>query len=58
MVKLIIAPIAVALALYLFVEFYKFSSDEEKTAFVRGSFKAVVFLSIAILLLTAFVVLF
>lgn len=58
MFKLIIAPIAVALVLYLFVEFYKFSSPEEKTAFVRGAFKAVVFLSIAMLLLTTFVVLF
>lgn len=58
MFKLFAAPILLALAIYLFHSFYKFSSPEEKTAFVRGSFKAVVFLSIAILLLTTFVVLF
>lgn len=58
MIKLIVVPILLALLLYLFHSFYKFSSPEEKISFVRGAFKAVVFLSIAMLLLTTFVVLF
>lgn len=58
MIKLIVAPILLALLLYAFHSFYKFSSAEEKMSFVRGAFKGVVFLSIAILVLTTIVVLF
>lgn len=57
MLKLFLAPVFIALLLHLFYTFYTFSTPEEKSSYVRGAFKGILFLSLACLLLTVFVIL-
>jgi hypothetical protein len=58
MIKLFFAPVLLAALLYLFYSFYSFSSPEEKSSYVKGAFKGIIFLSLAIFLLSVFVILF